>query len=626
MWVLTIAFCIALVGNLLPWLRGDVPWLTPDEQWVWPYGAPRWLWVVPCALGLALYIVGAIYLLERARAARYPVRLILWAFGGAVLLPLLLMTLEGRPLFLVFTRTASTVIGGYQYAANRITDLGDTLRNWPQFVVDYRKQVPLGGIALSPPGLAVLLYSAQKGFEAVPPLASTFDALVRPLQCQNLNMMAWSQPQMASAWIQMGMPLWAATAVAPLYALGKMIFDSRVARWAVVLWPLVPGLDIFSPRFNVFYPLIALVMLVLLWRGLDRERLPLIGLAGFVLSVGMFANLSLIPLGLLAGLTIVAHWALYRNNQQPGRLIANLIAFGMGSLSVWVIYSLLSGVSILEVYRQGFAFHSILDRPYGPWLVLHTYDTFLWIGLPIAALAIWRIFRIRREFSRADLFAGAIALTMIFMVLSGTARGETGRVWLFFAGVWLLLAAAMIVQLQARQRAAILVMEALCLFSMAAVLRANFTELTVVPWPPSADSGPTFLVNARFVRGDDAVTFVGLSIDKSPSTVTLNLHWRADSYVRRPYVLSLVSVPPDKSQRESLNWTPLNWDYPPSCWLPGQELVDTVNVPLGDNPPPGDWLFSLSISDVFTHEPMALAAGGDGQHVTQVGIGPVHIP
>jgi hypothetical protein len=622
LWVLTIAFCIALVANWLPWLRGDVPWLTADEKWIWRYGAPRWLWVLPCALGIAIYVLGVIYLLERERESRYPLRLILWAFGGAVLLPLLLMTMEGRPLFLLFTRTASTVIGGYQYAANLSTDLGATLRNWPQFVIDYRKQVPLGGIALSPPGLLTLFYGATKGFEAFPPLASTFDALVRPLQCQNLNMMTWAEPQMASAWIQMGMPLWAATAVAPLYALGRSIFNRRTAQWAVALWPLVPGLDIFDPRFNVFYPLMALVMLVFLWRGLDRKRAWLVGLAGFGLSVGMFANLSLIPLGLLAGLTTLGHWLITpAAKRQFGRLVGNLAAFGLGSISVWAIYSALSGVSIVEVYRQGFAFHSILNRPYGPWLILHTYDTFLWIGLPVAALAIWRILRIRREPSRADVFAGSIALTMTIMVLSGTARGETGRVWLFFAGIWLLLAADVALRLKSRQRVAVVVMEGLCLFSMAAVLRANFTELTVVPWPPTADHSAAFPINAQFVRGSDAVTFVGLSVDKSSTAVALELHWRADTFVQRPYVLSLVSVPPDHSKRESLNWTPLKWDYPPSCWLPGQEFIDTVTVPLGANPPPGDWLFSLSISDVFTHEPMVVA----GQNTTQIGIGPVNI-
>ena len=39
-------------------------------------------------------------------------------------------------------------------------------------------------------------------------------------------------------------------------------------------------------------------------------------------------------------------------------------------------------------------------------------------------------------------------------------------------------------------------------------------------------------------------------------------------------------------------------------------------------PQPGDWLFSLSIIDVFTREPMTVA----GQNTTQFGIGPVNVP
>jgi hypothetical protein len=623
LWLLTIAFCVSLVFDLIPLLRGDVPGLTADQKWVWPYSAPRWLWVIPCSLGVAVYVAGVLHLLDRDREKRYPLRLILWAFGGAVLLPLLLMTLEGRPLFLLFARSASTVTGGNQYAASLITDLGDTLRHWPQFVVEYLKQAPRGGIALSPPGLAVMYYGAVKGFEAVPPVAHTFDALVRPLQCQNFTMMTWSDGQMASVWLQMFMPLWAALAVAPLYSLGLSVFDRRAALWAVALWPLVPGLNVFMPRFNVWYPLIALVMLAFLWCGLDRKRVLPIGVAGFILSVGLFLNLSLFPLGLLSGLIMLGCWLFGPSpRSQLGRLAANLIAFGAGCASVGVIYTLLSGTSFLDVIRQGFAYHLLIERPYAPWLVLNTYDMFLWIGLPIAALAIWRLLWVRRPVGRADIFAGAMGLTLIIMVISGTARGETGRVWLFFAGVWLLMAADVLVRLPDRQRAAIVIMQAMVLLSMAAVLRANFTELTVPPAPPAPIQGPTFTTNAQFVRGSDAVTLVGLSVDKSPTAVTLHLYWRADTTVRRPYILTLVSQPPDKSPRDSLNWVPGDQNDPPACWLPGQTFVDSVTVPLGDKPQPGDWLFSLSIIDVFTREPMTVT----GQNTTQFGIGPVNVP
>jgi hypothetical protein len=406
------------------------------------------------------------------------------------------------------------------------------------------------------------------------------------------------------------------------------IFDRRTALWAVALWPLVPGLNVFMPRFNVWYPLIALVMLVFVWRGLDRprvlQRVLLVGVAGFILSVGLFLNLSLFPLGLLAGLIMLGSWLFGPSpRSQWGRLAANLIAFGAGCASVGLIYTLLSGTSFLDVVQQGFAYHSLIERPYAPWLILNTYDMFLWIGLPVAALVVWRLLRVRRPVGHADIFAGAMGLTLVIMVISGTARGETGRVWLFFVGGWLLLAADVLARLSNRHRTAVVIMQALVLLSMAAVLRANFTELTVPPTPPAPAQGPTFTTNAQFVRGSDAVTLVGLSVDKTPTAVTLHLYWRADSFVRRPYILALVSQPPDRPPRDSLSWVPgEKHNDPPACWLPGQMLVDSVTVPLGDRPQPGDWLFSLSVIDVFTREPMTIA----GQNTTQFGIGPVNVP
>jgi hypothetical protein len=242
------------------------------------------------------------------------------------------------------------------------------------------------------------------------------------------------------------------------------------------------------------------------------------------------------------------------------------------------------------------------------------------VGLPIAVLAIVAIWRIvRRGVGRSGIFAFSAALTLILMTLSGTARGETGRVWLFFAPLWILLAADLLKRLN--RPAPIFWAQALCLLCMAAVLRVHFTALTPPPAPPAADRAATILANVQFQRNMDAVTLVGFDSEVTKSTITLHLHWRAsgNGYVRRPYVLSLVPVAPDGSLRESLNWSPVDWNYPPSCWLPGQEFIDTVSVPLGDKAIPGDWWFSVAVSDVFTHEPMIVK----GQGATQAAIGPL---
>ncbi len=61
LWLLTVLFCALLVTDSYASLRGDVPWMSRDEKWIWPYSQPRWDWVVPCVLGLALYLVGTAY-------------------------------------------------------------------------------------------------------------------------------------------------------------------------------------------------------------------------------------------------------------------------------------------------------------------------------------------------------------------------------------------------------------------------------------------------------------------------------------------------------------------------------------------------------------------------------------
>jgi len=632
LWFLSLLFCIVLVSNITGWLRGDVPWLPEEAKWVWPYEQPRWAWIFPCILGIAVYIIGAVRLLNRTKTvgSRYPLHLILWTFVGASLLPLLLMTLEGEPLFLLFTRSASRLTGGFQYALVSTENMDETLRNWPDFVREYRAtSFDASGVSLSPPGLLVVYYAFERLFEIFPSLGNLFGNTVRPLECQNLAMMTWSNAELASAWFQMFMPLWAALGVSPLYKLGTMLYDRERAHLAVVLWPLIPGLSIFLPRFNVFYATMTLVMLLVLWRGLLHNHPRQIALSGFVVSMAVFFNLSLIPLGLLGGLIIVG----YRLSTRPlsfRPVIRDLLLFGIGSASVWLLYWLLTGLSPMTIIRTGMKYHYELYRPYFPWLFLHTYDTFLFVGLPLTFLVIWRMGRLRRRwsgriaFAPGDLMTGATALTLIIMVLSGTARGETGRVWLFFAPLWILLGVDVLSEFNQRDRASFMIAQALCVLCMAAVLRANFTALTMPASPAKASQPPTFPYYTQFERGEDRVTLIGVSVETSPTQVNLHLHWRADSRVQRPYVLSLAVVAPDGSSRPGLNWNPEVWEYPPSCWRPGHEFVDTVQIPLDDPPFPGDWLFSLSISDIYTHQPMVIASLG-GEKESQVGIGPVHI-
>src|SRR5258708_5469112 len=110
LWFFTIVFCVVLVNSDAGALiRGQEPWLPGDLSWVWNYGAPRWGWLIVCIVGVVIYMLGVTRLLDRETESRLPIRLILWAFVGSVLITLLVMTIEDGSLFLLFTRSASLV-------------------------------------------------------------------------------------------------------------------------------------------------------------------------------------------------------------------------------------------------------------------------------------------------------------------------------------------------------------------------------------------------------------------------------------------------------------------------------------------------------------------------------------
>ncbi|MCE7946812.1 MAG: hypothetical protein DYG88_05220 [Chloroflexi bacterium CFX4] len=609
-------YCILLVADLSPIARGHLPFL--PETWYFPWLRlnPRLVWVL-ISIGMAgIYAFGAWHLVRRAALTHLKV----WAFGGAALLPLTLMGMEGAPLFTLFARIASPDLGGYITAAALSGDLGTMLRDWLGFLARYQAAYPLGGIALAPPGLPILFHVSAAAFELVPPLAESFGTLFRSLQCQNPEMLQWSDAQWASALPALFMPLWSGLAIAPIYRLGARLFSRQTAVWAVALYPLLPSLAIFAPRFNTFYALLCAVLLVLVWEGLLRNRAWLIGLGGFVAGMGVFMNFAAVPLGLIGGFSILLWW--WRERRSASSLMVHMAAFGLGTAAIWLIYALLTGITPFEILRASFDRHLALERPYLIYLFWHPYEMFLFTGIPIAGLALWRIGRSRHLGSHADLFAAAGALSLLLITLSGTARGETARVWLFFAPIWVLLAADVLGRTALRTRQSVIALQVLVLLSMGSTFRANFHILTPVPDPPPPNAPPSVALREVFSLNGDTLHLLGWRAETDSEGVTLHLYWQVpERQVRRLYQLALVPLPPDGSARPSLNWIPHARNYPPSCWTPHKTFMDSLRLPLTDSDPRGAWWFSLSVIDVQTRQPMLV--NGTGQ---QVGIGALHMP
>jgi hypothetical protein len=464
---------------------------------------------------------------------------------------------------------------------------------------------------------------------------------LRPLQCQNFGIMAYSNAQLSTAWFGVLMPLWAGLTVFPLYRMGGKL--------AAIWWPLIPSLAMFTPVWNTFYPLLAILAYALLDKALrewDQQRLKsilfILG-AGVLVSLATFANISIVPfIGFLDFyiLFVLLQKYLAKTTSLQYMLTDGIligIVFSIGVLSIWLLYYAISGVSPITMLTSILSRHLPQDRPYLPWIYLHLYDLALFTGLPVIFLALARIVAGTRHVVSLrktqweinfDPLALALALALLILALSGTARGETGRVWLFFVPFILILAARQLAHIAQPAMIAVTAAQVITLLTVVAFLRVMDTELLPPPsQPPTAQVAVSGGLTAP-VKFANSFSLIGQHSVASRDGIDLTLSWQADQQAAYPYYLSgLVVAPNGQPLQSNVVWQPFDNNYPITCWRPGQVITETRHLPIEANPPPGDYWVSLSAFSLVNGDAKGVAVSQPGAAPdTQIGLGPIHLP
>ncbi len=594
---------LVLFFDLIPFLRGGF-------GWQWGYEAAPLLRVLPAALAILVYCLGLVWLLRWERA--WP--LLAWSLGGVVLLTLAALAVRSdNVIYELFVRTASGLVTGPHLAGAEI-DWSNWL-NWPQTMAAFEGRSV--HVVQSGPGLPLWYAGLDHLLDGLPALSDPLQRALLPYQCQNYALLAYSPGEWASAWFGMLMPLWAGLAVFPLYSITRRLSGDSTARYAVGWWPLVPALLVFTPTWNTVFPLLALLIFWLLLRGLDGSPAWLLT-SGLLCGLLLFANYAPVPLlGLLGSYTLLHFRA------APRRAVIAGVWFGLGLVLPWGIYWMASGLSPVDLLSFALAGHLDLARAYLPWLWLHFWEWALLTGIPLIVLWLWLSIR-RRLATPASTLGLALALTMLILILSGTARGETGRVWLFFAPFVLISAAAGLDSLgrsAAGWRLVTLGQAALLLVLLATW---NFIEAGDMQPPPEP---PGAVMAGQSADADFAGLFrlTGWDAETESDAIVLRLNWDAEVQMTKSYWFAALLVAPDGSTPEdAVVWQPLETRYPTTCWRPGQTVGDTIRLPLPDHAQTGDWWLSLSAfadeSRPEAHLPVTLA---DGTQDTQLGLGPV---
>ncbi len=631
----------ALALNLVPQLRGGY-------GWVWSYQGPsNPARIVPLVLACSLYIGVAWWLMQHQRITGK----LVWAIVSSIALTMASLYVFASPLFKLNAATLSGGASGWHYAAARITDLGATLRDWPRFMQESTRFSSHMGIA--PPGLVVFYYAIQQTLAHLTALADGLGRPLRALQCHRLGLMTYSNAQLASAWAGILMPLWGSLVVLPLYQLGRRLLDQTTLQWSILWWPLVPSFLMFAPLPNIAYPLLATLVMLLLMEGLCRNQARWIVAAGALMSVLTFVSFAFLPLIVLAGLFVLGTW-LAKTDLFTSSRAAHLkwrwpllvgFGFGLGLPVAWLIFYAVSGVPVWDILQIAAPAHVAMNRPYWPWLFLHTYDYLMFTGWPLVGLVllgVWRAIgklRTSQRLSDMDILALAASVTFVALIVSGTLRGESGRILQFITPLFLLVAAGALSgypSKDAHRSAWILTVgQVVTVIVMVGFLRVITTEFDQEPpsapptvaqtWPASSTPSSAIFGNAlRLLSFSGKIERQADGMGDTQPTLVLWLEWEPQRQVDQPYWLSFIPVAPNgEAAAEASLRQPFDGRYLMTCWLPRNGHVrHTEQIPLSEDIQ-GDWWVSLSLIDAETGDKVNVVLP-DGSSDDQVGLGPFH--
>lgn len=620
-----------------------IPELRGDHGWRWPYEPVATAGFLIITLMTVIYLGGVTLLHNRQRA--WP--LLLWAVIGTILMSAAVAGARGGDAgFTLFVRTVSPGATG-PHTAGAIIDWQNS-EEWLDWPVTMARIS--GHIGTSPPGLPMWYGLMNTVLGEFPGLTDWLHREYLDYQCDSYILTQYTPVEWASAWFGIWMPLWAGLAVIPLYSAGRRLLqDDALARWVVILWPVVPAVIAFSPSWNTVFPLMAITCFALFLKGMETHsprQWLWFGGAGLVLGIALFSHFVFLPMLGLLGFYTLGMWWLRRDRLPFSWAVMIGAVIGAGVALPWLVYWLAGGATVFAVLEEGFGYHLTLERPAWFWRYWNAVDWVLWSGFTvfvwwIMGLLLWA----RRRHSEQPLppliLSASLLLTVLVMSISATTLGESGRIWLFITPFALIAGVDAVRRWVApSQRRRVLWLLVGSQAVMVVILGANVLTVRTPFFPPPADP-PQYTasrpVDATFTATDGAFRLTAWDASPEADYVELTLNWVG---IRRPttvYWFGALMVGPDGATSEMKLWQPNELagqlqnptvvsGYPTTCWTNERQVGDRVRLPLPADAPPGEWWISLAAfgydSGPEGRVPVMLP---DGTQDVQVGLGPVVI-
>jgi len=437
--VATVALGVALLAGWEPGLRGE---------WVWRRNAlPARMWP-PLAIGISLTALSALLCRARAWETMRPLSrgislalLVVVAFS----LQVALLNAVGAPWITPGAYIVSPNVTTYFGVALDVQNPADWIARYP----DLLPTLPYHA-ATHPPGFVLLFLSLQRACSALieSPSPALADLATGYSDLFGLGLApADAAAAIASALL---LALLGALGLLPIYFLARRLAGPAAAICATCLAASMPGLLLLGASSDLVVMSLTAFALCLGYCAWRSKNIPLAVLSGLAVAIGLFFTLGFALIAAWAALWIVVG-ALGSAPRTP-TLRRSLVAGALGLCGFAVFYLalyLLCGYQPIAAALKALSAHRGITtieaaRTYWKWVLMNPVECAIFAGLPLIVAALWS-HRALRSPGHSRLRAFLISWLVLFALLdlSGTVRGEVGRIWLFLlwpaalaAGAW----------------------------------------------------------------------------------------------------------------------------------------------------------------------------------------------
>ncbi|MFO7680022.1 MAG: glycosyltransferase family 39 protein [Chloroflexota bacterium] len=612
-----LALILLVLTDWLPWLRGPAP---DTVEWHWVYALRSFSrWWLPVMATVAMGGVAAWWL----RTPRWRWGLTALVLGNLLLQGALVYAENPAVLTELIERTLADETNGYFRLAAETTDMPALLRAYPALMPTF----PSEHTRTHPPGLILVNWLALQTLQRWPGLSQTIAETIWPLRCTDLWLLD-GPPERAAALVAVTLltALAGALTVLPTYGLARRLLPSEAARLAVALTATLPALLIFTPTPVQADTLGAVTAVLLLQIGLERAQGRWFIASGLIVSLMSFFSLGNAVLMLLLAGYAGLHWWQGRGERPFTRFVGQMMLLGGGAAAVWLFYWAGWGVAPWSVAQVGLGQHYelvTLHRRYEWWLVYNLLDVLIFAG-PVVVIGFIAVCLKPSTAFREPYAVLLFPLVVLILLLnvSGSARGEVGRLWLFLMPFLALGSAAFFAPPPPRPRpVAPLPLVALQLGLVlalglawrpieAVIVVAERPFLPLNPVPQNQTNYPFFVPDnptpLMILRGYDVV--------QTAEFLDLTLYWQAERSAVRPFTVftHLVNNQGELAAQQD-NW-PVNGLWPPTCWQQGDNITDTYQLSLLELPP-GSYDLLVGWYDARDNTRLS---GADGQDVLRL--------